>query len=114
MAMYTQIRDILKPLLRLYKSNITDVKLDNILVNYTEGDIRVSNVQQDDLSGVYSANFKHSEQGTPVAASMWTSLEVIMETLWNTVTDVWSFETMVSLNYNRRRVLTFLTEVIAY
>jgi hypothetical protein len=41
------------PLTHLHttKSKVTDVKLDNILVNYVEGDIRLSEDQLSDLAG---------------------------------------------------------------
>ncbi|KAL2068653.1 hypothetical protein VTL71DRAFT_14990 [Oculimacula yallundae] len=78
----------------------TDVKLDNVLVNYREGDIRFSDVQLSDLGGACPANSKYARAGTPVGAPMWTSPEVIMETPWNTATDIWSFGTvLISLIY---------------
>ncbi|EGC45586.1 serine/threonine protein kinase [Histoplasma capsulatum var. duboisii H88] len=45
----------------------TDVKLENIFVNYKEGDVRFSEVQLGDLD------------------------EMIMETPWNIAADIWSF-----------------------
>ncbi|XMA12056.1 hypothetical protein WAI453_004847 [Rhynchosporium graminicola] len=78
----------------------TDVKLDNVLVNYRDGDIRFSDVQLGDLGGAYPADSKFAQEGTPVGAPMWTSPEVIMETPWNTATDIWSFGTvLISLIY---------------
>lgn len=74
------------------------MKPDNILVNYTEGDVRFSDVQLGDLGGTYPAVSKYAK-GTPVGAPMWTSPEVIMETPWNTATDIWSFGTVVGSNY---------------
>ncbi|PTU24175.1 hypothetical protein P175DRAFT_0513207 [Aspergillus ochraceoroseus IBT 24754] len=57
----------------------TDVKLDNIFVNYKDGENRFSDVQLGDLGG---------------------SPEVLMETPWNTATDIWSFGTaLISLIY---------------
>ncbi|KAF8865644.1 serine/threonine protein kinase [Acephala macrosclerotiorum] len=78
----------------------TDVKLDNVLVNYKEGDIRFLDVQLGDLGGTCFADSKYAKEGTPVGAPMWTSPEVIMETPWNTATDIWSFGTvLISLIY---------------
>lgn len=77
---------------------ITDVKLDNIFVNYRKGDIRFSDVQLGDLGGTYPSDSKYAKGGTPVGAPMWSSPEVIMETPWNTATDIWSFGTVVSSN----------------
>ena len=79
----------------LTKPKVEDVKLDNVLVNYREGDIRFSDVQLSDLGSTYLADSKYAQAGTPVGAPMWTSPEVIMETPWNTATDIWSFGTVV-------------------
>ncbi|RFU29464.1 hypothetical protein B7463_g6866, partial [Scytalidium lignicola] len=95
-------RSILKALKVLHENGYvhTDVKPDNILVNYTEGDIRFSDVQLGDLGGTYPITSKYAKEGTPVGAPMWTSPEVIMETPWNTATDIWSFGTvLISLIY---------------
>ncbi|KAH8593074.1 kinase-like domain-containing protein, partial [Bisporella sp. PMI_857] len=77
-----------------------DAKLDNVLVNYGEGDNRFSDVQLSDLGGTYLADSKYAQAGTLVGAPMWSSPEVIMETPWNTVTDIWCFGAMlISLTY---------------
>ncbi|OJD13104.1 STE/STE20 protein kinase [Blastomyces percursus] len=78
----------------------TDIKLDNIFVNYKEGDIRFSDVQLGDLGSSYPADSTYAKEGTPVGAPMWSSPEVIMETPWNTATDIWSFgAVLISLIY---------------
>ncbi|KAI9714680.1 MAG: hypothetical protein M1812_006345 [Candelaria pacifica] len=78
----------------------TDVKLDNVFVNYRKGDIRFSDVQLGDLGGTYPADSIWAKQGTPVGSPMWTSPEVIMETPWNTATDIWAFgNVLISLIY---------------
>ena len=64
--------------LDVIKSNVADVKPDNILVNYTAGDVRFSNVQLGDLGGTYPADSKYAKEGTPAGAPMWTSPEVII------------------------------------
>jgi len=69
-------------------------------VNYRGGDIRFLDVQLSDLGGTYLSDSKYAKEGTPVGAPMWTSPEVIMETPWNTATDIWSFGTvLISLIY---------------
>ena len=78
----------------------SDVKPSNVFVNYKEGDVRFSTVQLGDLGGTIPADSKHAKGGVPVGAPMWSSPEVIMETPWNTATDIWSFGTMVRLNYD--------------
>ncbi|PVH71412.1 serine/threonine protein kinase [Cadophora sp. DSE1049] len=95
-------RRILEALMVLHEECYvhTDVKLNNVLVNYRKGDIRFSDVQLSDLGGTHRADSKYVQAGTPVGAPMWTSPEVIMETPWNTATDIWSFGTvLISLIY---------------
>lgn len=75
-----------------------DVKPDNIFVNYTDGDIRFSDVQLGDLGGACPADSIYAKEGTPIGAAIWSSPEVIMETPWNTATDIWSFGTVVCSN----------------
>ncbi|KAF3482623.1 serine/threonine protein kinase [Arthroderma uncinatum] len=81
----------------------TDVKLDNIFVNYKAGDNhenRFSDVQLGDLGGSCPGDSTLATEGTPVGAPMWSSPEVIMETPWNTATDIWSFgAVLISLIY---------------
>ena len=79
----------------LAKSTIEDVKPDNVFVNFREGDIRFSDVQLGDLGGTYPADSKYAQKGTLVGSPMWTSPEVLLETPWNTATDIWSFGTLV-------------------
>jgi len=95
-------RCILEALATLHEDNFvhTDVKLDNIFCNYGEGDIRFSHVCLGDLGGACPADSACAEEGNPIGAPMWSSPEVIMETPWNTATDIWSFGTMlISLIY---------------
>lgn len=101
----------------LTKHKMADVKLDNVFVNYREGDIRFSDVQLGDLGGAYPVDSKYAMEGTPVGAPMWSSPEVIMETPWNTATDIWSFGTVVGSDHNtrtKRRELTLLVPLAAY
>lgn len=71
-----------------------------MLVNFQDGDIRFSEVQLSDLGGSYPEDSKWAKEGTKIGAPMWTSPEVIMETPWNTATDIWSFGCMlISLIY---------------
>ena len=85
----------------------TDIKPDNVFVNYTDGHIRFSDVQLGDLGGSYNTTSRYAQEGNPVGASIWTSPEVIMETPWNTATDIWSFGTLVhtDLNLKNRRTM---------
>ncbi|PWY89543.1 STE/STE20 protein kinase [Aspergillus sclerotioniger CBS 115572] len=95
-------RQELKSLNVLHKDGYvhTDVKLDNIFVNYKQGENRFSEIQLGDLGGCYPADSTIAKKGTPIGAAMWSSPEVLMETPWNTATDIWSFGTvLISLIY---------------
>ncbi|RAK95070.1 putative serine/threonine protein kinase [Aspergillus ibericus CBS 121593] len=95
-------RSILKALKVLHKDKYvhTDVKPDNIFVNYKQGKNRFSEIQLGDLGGCYPADSSIARRGTPVGAAIWSSPEILMETPWNTATDIWSFGTvLISLIY---------------
>ncbi|KAI0097929.1 STE/STE20 protein kinase [Nemania sp. FL0031] len=81
----------------------TDVKPDNVFVNFKkdrEDNVRFSDVQLGDLGSSYSQDSEWAKSGTPIGAPIWSSPEVIMETPWNTATDIWSFGTLaISLLY---------------
>ncbi|KAF2278304.1 kinase-like protein [Westerdykella ornata] len=65
----------------------TDVKPDNIFVNFQEG-------------GCYPVDSDWALSGTLVGAPMWSSPEVILEMPWKTATDIWSFgAVLISLIY---------------
>ncbi|KAM5434422.1 hypothetical protein McanCB21832_003831 [Microsporum canis] len=64
-----------------------DVKLDNIFVNYKVGSSHENRFADIKRSRVDSAL---AREGTPVGAPIWSSPEVIMQTPWNTATDIWS------------------------
>ena len=99
MAMCIQVKDFARnPPCSFTKSKVKDVKLDNVLVNYREGDIRFSDVQLGDLGGACPVDSEYAKGGTSIGAPMWTSPEVIMETPWNTATDIWSFGAVVRSN----------------
>ncbi|KAM5434691.1 hypothetical protein MferCBS31731_006637 [Microsporum ferrugineum] len=70
-----------------------DVKLDNIFVNYKVGsshENRFADIKLGDLGGSSRVDSALAREGTPVGAPIWSSPEVIMETPWNTATDIWS------------------------
>ncbi|KAK2777827.1 hypothetical protein FQN53_002051 [Emmonsiellopsis sp. PD_33] len=82
----------------------TDVKPDNVFVNYrdkeAENGMRFSEVQLGDLGSTYRADCRWAKSGTPLGAPMWRSPEMIMETPWGTPSDVWSFgAVLISLIY---------------
>lgn len=83
----------------MLKFDSADVKPDNVFVNYKtqygENESRFSDVPLGDFGSTYPADSKWARLGTPLGAPMWCSHEMIMETPWNTATDIWSFGAMV-------------------
>ncbi|KAK1767970.1 kinase-like domain-containing protein [Phialemonium atrogriseum] len=80
----------------------SDIKLNNIFVNYrdSKNEIRFSNVQLGDFGSTYPQDSEWAKTGTVIGAPLWNSPEVLMETPWNTATDIWSFGTVsISLIY---------------
>ncbi|KAK2752558.1 hypothetical protein FQN55_006671 [Onygenales sp. PD_40] len=73
----------------------TDVKPDNVFVNYrdkeAENGMRFSEVQLGDLGSTYRADCRWAKSGTPLGAPMCRSPEMILETPWGTPSDIWSF-----------------------
>ncbi|KAE9973522.1 hypothetical protein EG327_009040 [Venturia inaequalis] len=73
----------------------TDVKLDNILVNYGHANpaIRFTDVQLADCGATYHVDSEVAKSCTTVGAPIWRSPEIIMglPVGWNTATDIWSY-----------------------
>ena len=70
----------------------------NVFVNFRQekDEVRFSDVQLGDFGGSLPEDSEWAKLGTPVGAPVWSSPEVLMETPWNTATDIWSFGTVVS------------------
>ncbi|KAI1144251.1 STE/STE20 protein kinase [Hypoxylon sp. FL0543] len=97
-------RRILEALSVLHENGFvhTDIKPNNIFVNYRNeaNEIRFSDVQLGDFGGTYPQESEWAKSGTPIGAPIWNSPEVLMETPWNTATDIWSFgAVLISLIY---------------
>ncbi|KKZ60399.1 hypothetical protein EMCG_00685 [[Emmonsia] crescens] len=78
----------------------TDIKMDNVLVNYalssrSESEQRFTDVQLADLESTVNITSRfckdHDEIGTPI----WRSPEAQLGLKWGPPTDIWSFGTMV-------------------
>ncbi|KAE9972306.1 hypothetical protein EG328_005085 [Venturia inaequalis] len=74
----------------------TDVKLNNVLVNYAspkndQADIRFTDVELADVGSSYPTDHKYAKKGVCIGAPIWRSPEVLLELPWNTSTDIWSF-----------------------
>ncbi|KAF2963789.1 hypothetical protein GQX73_g9785 [Xylaria multiplex] len=91
---------ILEALRILHKDGLvhTDVKLDNVLVNYGQGDQRFSKIQLSDFGGAVSQDSSFAKEGHTIGATFTRSPEAMLQLSWGTSTDVWSFRnTILSL-----------------
>ncbi|KAG5304690.1 hypothetical protein I7I50_04844 [Histoplasma capsulatum G186AR] len=75
----------------------TDVKPDNVLVNYGVGDIRFTDVQLADMGSTVPANSAYAKDGDMIGAPIWRSPEAHLQIGWDTPTDIWSFGALVSV-----------------
>ncbi|CZT40874.1 related to serine/threonine protein kinase [Rhynchosporium secalis] len=80
----------------------TDVKPDNILINYSSGPHRFRDVELGDCGDVCLVNpkdhLKLGESGHIIGAHMFRSPEAMLSLRWGTATDIWSFgTTLISL-----------------
>ncbi|KAK1579442.1 serine/threonine protein kinase [Colletotrichum navitas] len=84
---------ILKALLILHKDGMvhTDLKLDNVFVNYGQNKQRFSEIQLGDCGGVVSKDSSFAREGHPIGATFTRSPEALLQLSWGTSTDVWSF-----------------------
>lgn len=92
-------RAILSALKVLHKDGLvhTDVKLDNIFVNYgPQNQSRLADIQLGDLGGVVHQDSEFAKEGHLIGTSISRSPEAILQLHWGTATDVWSFGNAVS------------------
>ncbi|PYI29075.1 putative serine/threonine protein kinase [Aspergillus indologenus CBS 114.80] len=95
-------RGILEALDVLHRHNFvhTDIKPDNILVNYGSDGSRFKDVQVADCGSTVSADSAHAKDGDLIGAPIWRSPEAHLRIGWGPATDIWSFgATLVSLLY---------------
>ncbi|KAE8330980.1 kinase-like domain-containing protein [Aspergillus sergii] len=69
----------------------TDVKPDNILVSYGQGDVRFTDVQLADCGNTVPADSAYAKDGDLIGAPIWRSPEAQLRIGWGTQTDIWSF-----------------------
>ncbi|KAE8146934.1 putative serine/threonine protein kinase [Aspergillus avenaceus] len=95
-------RSVLSALKVLHEHNFvhTDVKPDNILVNYGQGTTRFKDIQLADCGNTVPADSAYAKDGDLIGAPIWRSPEAHLRLHWGTATDIWSFGTMlISLLY---------------
>jgi serine/threonine protein kinase len=90
-------RRILEALKVLHEDNFvhTDIKPDNILVNYGQGDVRFTDIQVADCGSTVSSDSAYAEDGDLIGAPIWRSPEAQLRIGWGTPTDIWSFGTLL-------------------
>lgn len=87
-------RAILSALKVLHEDGLvhTDVKLDNIFVNYgPQNQSRFADIQLGDLGAVVHQDSEFVKEGHLIGTSISRSPEVTLQLHWGTATDVWSF-----------------------
>ncbi|KAI1881863.1 hypothetical protein JX265_000689 [Neoarthrinium moseri] len=95
-------RKVLSALRILHRDGMvhTDIKLDNIFVDFGESDQRFSAIQLGDCGGVVSHDSKFANEGHLIGASFTRSPEAQLHLPWGTPTDIWSFgNAVLSLLY---------------
>ncbi|OOF90709.1 hypothetical protein ASPCADRAFT_400674 [Aspergillus carbonarius ITEM 5010] len=92
-------RRVLQALDVLHREGLvhTDVKPDNVLVNYGSGDesVRFTDVQLADCGNTVPATSGHAKDGDLIGAPIWRSPEAQLGIGWSTSTDIWSFGAML-------------------
>lgn len=75
----------------------SDIKPDNILVNYRTGpgSIRFTDVQLADYGCTVPATSRYAKDGDLIGAPLWRSPEAHLGIGWGTSSDIWSFGAMV-------------------
>lgn len=76
----------------------SDIKPDNVMVNYGSNDTdnRFTDVQLADFGGSLPEDHQHAREGTPIGAAIWRSPESLFGMPWDVKTDIWSFGTLVN------------------
>jgi serine/threonine protein kinase len=75
----------------------TDVKPNNVLVNYADDSKqRITEVQLADFGSTVSEESGHAKDGDDISTPIFRSPEAAMQLPWTTATDIWSFGITVS------------------
>ncbi|RDW79346.1 uncharacterized protein DSM5745_06198 [Aspergillus mulundensis] len=89
-------KGVLEALKVLHQANYvhTDIKPDNVLVNYGADDVRFADVQLADCGSTVPADSGHARDGDLIGAPIWRSPEAQLRIGWGPPTDIWSFGAM--------------------
>ncbi|KAL9100820.1 MAG: hypothetical protein Q9163_003850 [Psora crenata] len=109
-------RNILQALEALHSRGYvhTDIKPDNVLINYSTTPDRFSEVQLGDCGDAFMVdpNASPFEEGHIIGAAIFRSPEAMLNLRWRTPTDIWSFgATLISLIWGNNRYIFKPTEV---
>jgi serine/threonine protein kinase len=75
----------------------TDVKPNNVLVNYADDSKqRITEVQLADFGSTVSEESGHAKDGDDISTPIFRSPEAAMQLPWTTAMDIWSFGITVS------------------
>ncbi|SMQ48368.1 unnamed protein product [Zymoseptoria tritici ST99CH_3D7] len=99
-------RSVLSALKSLHAKGIahTDIKPDNILLNFDSEGSRVVEAKLGDCGDAWDGGFDSNPQGTryAIGAAIFRSPEALFGLKWSTPTDIWSFgATLISLIWGR-------------
>ncbi|RDW79310.1 Serine protein kinase [Aspergillus mulundensis] len=76
----------------------TDIKPSNVLVNYSQLDLRFRDVQLADFGSTVHVESVHAQRGDPIGTPIFRSPEAHLQMKWSTATDIWSFGATASFN----------------
>lgn len=83
------------------RGSTVDIKPDNVLVNYTQGDIRFAEVELADCGSTVPNDSAYAKDHDMIGASVWRSPEAMLQIGWDTPTDIGSLGTMASFKSHR-------------
>ena len=78
------------------QSQPADIRPDNVLVNYGQGDIRFASIELADCRNTLRADSAFANDRDVIGAPIWRSPEAQLQIGWGTPTDIWSLGAMAS------------------
>lgn len=91
------VKNVLEALQVLHEDGYvhTDIKLDNVLVNYGQGDTRFTDVMLADCGSTVHGDSEYAKMGDIIGAPIFRSPEAQLQMRWGTATDIWSLGAML-------------------
>ncbi|KAF2713190.1 kinase-like protein [Pleomassaria siparia CBS 279.74] len=93
------IRNVVEAVKSLHEDGFvhTDIKPDNVLINYGHADIRFSDVKLGDCGSTVHRDSGHAKDGHLIGAPIFRSPEAQLRLPWDTATDIWSIGAMAKI-----------------